>query len=209
MEKDEKRKGKTFTRRDFLKGFGSGALGAAVAPKLLAQKVESIQTKDGIVPVFVQKEIMLTINGQKISWIVEPQETLLDLLRELLNLTGAKKTCDRGECGGCTVLLNGKPIYSCMYLAIRADGAEITTVEGLAEQGKLHPVQQAFIDKDAYQCGFCTPGFIMSSVGFLDKTKNPSIEQIKMALSGNLCRCGNYFKIFQAVGEAARQMRRP
>lgn len=209
MEKSPKKKGTTFTRRDFLKGFGSGALGAAVAPKLLAQKAESIKTEEGDVPVFSQKQITLTINGQKISWVVEPRETLLDLLREKFNLTGAKRICDRGECGGCTVLLNGKPVYSCMYLAIRADGAEITTVEGLAEQGKLHPVQQAFIDKDGYQCGFCTPGFIMSSAALLEKTKNPSIEQIKMALSGNLCRCGNYFKIYEAVGEAAKQMRRP
>ncbi len=208
MEKNEERKGKTYTRRDFLKGFGSGALGAAVAPKLLAQKKETIQTKEGDVPVFSQKQITLTINGQKISWIVEPRETLLDLLREKFNLTGAKKICDRGECGGCTVLLNGKPVYSCMYLAVRADGAEITTIEGLAEQGKLHPVQQAFIDKDTYQCGFCSPGFIMSSAPFLEKTKNPSLDQIKLALSGNLCRCGNYFKIYQAVGEAAKQMRR-
>lgn len=209
MEKSEKKKGTTFTRRDFLKGFGTGALGAAVAPKLLAQNVENFPTKEGNVPVFSQKQIMLTINGQKISWIVEPQETLLDLLRDKFNLTGAKRICDRGECGGCTVLLNGKPVYSCMYLAVRADGAEITTVEGLAGQGKLHPVQQAFIDKDGYQCGFCTPGFIMSSAAFLEKTKNPGLEQIKMALSGNLCRCGNYFKIYEAVGEAAKQMRRP
>lgn len=208
MEKSEKKEGRTFSRRDFLKGFGGGALGAAVAPKILAQ-AENIQTKQGNVPVFSQKQITLSINGQKISWVAEPQETLLDLLREKFNLTGAKKICDRGECGGCTVLLNGKPVYSCMYLAVRADGAEITTVEGLAEQEKLHPVQQAFIDQDGYQCGFCTPGFILSSAAFLEKTKNPSLDQIKAALSGNLCRCGNYFKIYQAVDEAAKQMRRP
>jgi xanthine dehydrogenase YagT iron-sulfur-binding subunit len=208
MEKSEKKEGRTFSRRDFLKGFGGGALGAAVAPKLLAQ-AENIQTKQGSVPVFSQKRITLTINGQKISWVVEPQETLLDLLRENFNLTGAKKICDRGECGGCTVLLNGKPVYSCMYLAVRADGAEIMTVEGLAEQDKLHPLQQAFIDGDGYQCGFCTPGIILSSLAFLEKTKNPSLDQIKTALSGNLCRCGNYFKIYQAVGDAAKQMRRP
>ena len=203
------KKGKIYTRRDFLRGFGSGALGAAVAPKLLAQKAESIQPKEGSVPVFGRKQITLTINGQKITWIVAPQETLLDLLRDQFNLTGTKKVCDRGECGGCTVLLNGNPVYSCMYLAIRADGAEITTIEGLAEQDKLHPIQQAFVDEDGYQCGFCTPGIIMSSVAFLEKAKNPSLEQIKLALSGNLCRCGNYIKIYKAVGEAAKQMRRP
>ncbi|MDH4220473.1 MAG: (2Fe-2S)-binding protein [Candidatus Aminicenantes bacterium] len=207
MEKENK--GNALTRRDFLKGFGTGALGAAVAPKLLAQEAESIQTKEGKIPVYSKKEITLTVNEKKLSMIVEPHETLLDVLRDNLNLTGAKKICDRGECGGCTVLLDGKPVYSCMYLAIRADGAKITTVEGLAQKDKLHPVQQAFIDKDAYQCGFCTPGFVMTSVSFLNKNQNPNLEDVKMALSGNLCRCGNYFKIYQAVDQAAKQMRRP
>ncbi len=207
MEKENK--GNALTRRDFLKGFGTGALGAAVAPKLLAQEAESIQTKEGKIPVYSKKQITMTVNEKKLSMIVEPHETLLDILRDNLNLTGAKKICDRGECGGCTVLLDGKPVYSCMYLAIRADGAKITTVEGLAQKGKLHPVQQAFIDKDAYQCGFCTPGFVVSSVAFLNSNTNPNTEDIKKALSGNLCRCGNYFKIYQAVNQAAKQMRRP
>ncbi|MDH5466806.1 MAG: (2Fe-2S)-binding protein, partial [Candidatus Aminicenantes bacterium] len=136
-------------------------------------------------------------------------DTLLHVLREKLNLTGTKRTCDRGECGGCTVLLDGNPIYSCMYLALRADGKSITTIEGLATNGKLHPVQQAFIEKDAYQCGFCTPGFIMSSAAFLNKNNNPNLEEIKQALSGNLCRCGNYFKIYEAVSAASKSMRRP
>ena len=204
----EKKKN-ALTRRDFLKGFGSGALGAAVAPKLLSQEAESIQTKKGEIPFYIKKHITMTVNEKEISMVVEPQETLLDVLRDKLNLTGAKKMCDRGECGGCTILLDGKPVYSCMYLAIRADGANITTVEGLAGKGKLDPVQQAFIDKDGYQCGFCTPGFVMSSVAFLKKTNNPQLEDIKKALSGNLCRCGNYFKIYQAVQEAAKLMRRP
>jgi xanthine dehydrogenase YagT iron-sulfur-binding subunit len=196
------------TRRDFLKGFGTSALGAAVAPKLLAQEAESIQTGEGKIPIYDNKRITLTVNNKKLSMVVEPQETLLDVLRDKLNLTGAKKMCDRGECGGCTVLLDGKPVYSCMSLAIRADGTTITTIEGLADEDKLNPVQQAFIDKDGYQCGFCTSGFIMSSFAFLQKTKNPQLEDIKKALSGNLCRCGNYFKIYQAVEEAAKIMRR-
>jgi xanthine dehydrogenase YagT iron-sulfur-binding subunit len=203
------KKRNALTRRDFLKGFGSGALGAAVAPKLLSQEAESIQTKKGEIPFYTKKHITMTVNEKEITMVVEPQETLLDVLRDKLNLTGAKKMCDRGECGGCTILLDGKPVYSCMYLAIRADGANITTVEGLASKGKLDPVQQAFIDKDGYQCGFCTSGFLMSSVAFLKKTKNPQLEDIKKALSGNLCRCGNYFKIYQAVEEAAKIMRRP
>ncbi len=207
MEKGNK--GNALTRRAFLKGFGSGALGAAVAPKLLTQEAESIQTKEGKIPVYSKKQISLIVNEKKLSMIVEPHETLLDVLRDNFNLTGAKKTCDRGECGGCTVLLDGKPVYSCMFLALRADGAKITTVEGLAQKDRLHPVQQAFIDKDAYQCGFCTPGFIVSSVAFLNSSPNPNAEDIKKALSGNLCRCGNYFKIYQAVDQAAKQMRRP
>jgi xanthine dehydrogenase YagT iron-sulfur-binding subunit len=207
MNEVKVKKGKKFTRRDFLKGFGSGTLGAALAPKLLAQKAESIQTKEGNVPIYSNKQITFTINGEKCTLVVEPQETLLDVIREKLNLTGTKKICDRGECGGCTVLLDGKPVYSCMYLAIRADGADIQTVEGLAQEDKLHPIQQAFIDKDAYQCGFCTPGFLMTSSAFLMKNSNPSLEEIKKALSGNICRCGNYTKIYQAIAEAAKMGR--
>lgn len=199
------KKRKEFTRRDFLKGFGSGALGAAITPKLLAQKAESIQTKEGKVPIYSNKQITLVVNGEKFTLVVEPQETLLDVLREKLNLTGAKKICDRGECGGCTVLLDGDPIYSCMFLAFRADGSTITTIEGMASKDKLHPLQQAFIDKDAYQCGFCTPGFIMASEALLMKKPNPDLQEIKKGLSGNLCRCGNFTKIYQAVGEAAKK----
>ena len=207
MKKGKAKKGKTYTRRDFLKGFGSGTLGAAIAPKLLAQKAESIQTKEGEVPVYAKKKIKFTVNAKDYALVVEPQETLLDVLRDKLNLTGAKKTCDRGECGGCTVLMDGNPIYSCMYLAIRTDGAKITTIEGMASKDKLHPLQQAFIDKDAYQCGFCTPGFIMASEALLKKKPNPNLDQIKKGLSGNLCRCGNYTKIYQAVDQASKMRR--
>jgi aerobic-type carbon monoxide dehydrogenase small subunit (CoxS/CutS family) len=139
---------------------------------------------------------------------VDADETLLQVLRDKLKLTGTKRTCNRGECGGCTVLLNGTPVYSCHMLALQADGGEILSVEGLAKGDKLHPVQQAFIDKDAYQCGFCTPGFIMASVALLNKTKTPSPEDIRAALAGNLCRCGNYQKICEAVSSASETMRR-
>lgn len=199
---------KTVTRRAFLKGFSGGALGAAVAPRLLPQDMTSLPTKKGDVPLYAKKLITLTVNGQKGSLVVEPRETLLEVLRERLNLTGAKKTCDRGECGGCTVLVDGVPVYACMSLAVRADGKTVMTIEGLSTNGKLHPVQEAFIKKDAYQCGFCTPGFIMSSFAFLQGTLRPSRDEIKKALSGNLCRCGNYFKICDAVEEAAKTMRR-
>lgn len=207
MEKIKKKKRKTFTRRDFLKGFGSGALGAAVVPKLVSQDVFSLQTKEGKIPLYSKKQITLNINEKNYSLVIEPRETLLHVLREKLNLTGTKKTCSGGECGACTVLLDGNPIYSCLTLAIRADNKKITTVEGLAVDGKLHPIQQAFIEKDGYQCGFCTPGFIMSSVALLEKNKNPLTEEIKTALSGNLCRCGNYSKIYEAVSVASKSMR--
>lgn len=209
MTKPKKKKNQTFTRRDFLKGFGGGAIGAAVTPSLLAQDKSALQTQEGKIPLFLKKQIALSINEKKFTLIVESGETLLHVLRERLNLTGTKKTCDRGECGGCTVLLNGKPVYSCMYLAVRADGKNITTIEGLATDGKLHPVQQAFIDKDAYQCGFCTPGFIVSSVALLNTNPNPSQEDIQKALSGNLCRCGSYVKVYDAISAASKSKRRP
>lgn len=209
MEKKDKKKRKTLTRRAFLKGFGGGALGAAVVPKLLVQDITQLETKEGNIPLYSRKEIALIVNEKQLSLVVEPRETLLDVLRERLGLTGTKKTCDRGECGACTVLVDGLPVYSCLYPAVRADGKKITTIEGLAAGDKLHPVQQAFIDKDAYQCGFCTPGLIISSASFLDKNQNPSLDEIKAALSGNLCRCGNYLKIYEAVVSASKIMRRP
>ena len=199
------KKGKAFTRRDFLKGFGGGAIGAAVVPKLLAKESTSIATKSGKIPVFIKKQITLTVNGEKYTLVVKPQETLLDVLRENMNLTGTKRTCDRGECGGCTVLLDDTPVYSCLYLAIRADGKSVQTIEGLANEKELHPVQQAFIDNDAYQCGFCTPGFIMVSASFLKTNRNPDLVEIKSALSGNICRCGNYQNIYKAVSAAAQK----
>jgi xanthine dehydrogenase YagT iron-sulfur-binding subunit len=201
-------KGKAFTRRDFLKGFGGGAIGAAVAPKIFTQESASIQTKSGKIPVFTKKQINLTVNGEKYTLVVEPQETLLDVLREKLNLTGTKKICNQGECGGCTVLLDGEPVYSCLYLAIRADGMSIQTIEGLAEGKELHPVQQAFIDEDAYQCGFCSPGFMMATAGFLKINQTPDLTEIKKALSGNICRCGNYDRVYKAVEKAAKNMGR-
>lgn len=203
-KKADKKKPGGVSRRDFLKGMGTGALGTAVLPPLLGQ---TISTKKGRLPVFGKKTITLTVNGKDVSLAVEANETLLDVLRDRLDLTGAKKVCDRGECGGCTVLLDGAPVYACMYLAIRTDGKAVTTVEGLTEGDKLHPVQEAFIEKDGYQCGFCTPGFLMTTTAFLKKNADPSLDEVKQALSGNLCRCGNYAKIYGAVDAAARKLR--
>src|SRR5512143_1757641 len=142
------------TRRDFIKGMGSGAIGSAVLQPLLAQ---TVPTQKGRVPVYGRKTITLTVNGQKTTLEVAANETLLDVLREKLDLTGAKRVCDRGECGGCTVHLDGEPVYACMYLAVRADGHTVRTIEGLAEGDRLHPVPEAFIETDGYQCGYCPP----------------------------------------------------
>jgi len=192
------------SRRDFIKGVGRGALGTAVLAPLRGQ---AIATKKGRVPVYERKTITLTVNGRKIDLAVEANETLLDALRDRLDLTGAKKVCDRGECGGCTVLLDGVPVYACMTLGRPGDGRTVKTVEGLAAGGRLHPVQEAFIEKDGYQCGYCTPGFIMTTSAFLEKNPAPSLDEIRQALSGNLCRCGNYAKIYGAVEAAAKKMK--
>jgi xanthine dehydrogenase YagT iron-sulfur-binding subunit len=138
---------------------------------------------------------------------VEPRVTLLDALRDRLDLTGAKKVCDRGTCGACTVLLDGKAVYSCTMLAIEAQGHEILTIEGLAPEGEMHPISAAFVANDAQQCGFCTPGFVMASKAFLDKNPNPTEAQVQHALGGNLCRCGTYIGVRAAVVAAAANMK--
>ena len=148
--------------------------------------------------------LTLTINGERREIVLDdPRVTLLDLLRERLHLTGAKKGCDRGQCGACTVLVDGQRINSCLALAISSDGSSITTIEGLAENGALHPVQQAFIDHDGFQCGFCTPGQIMSAVGLIAEAQaDGDAERIREAMSGNICRCGAYQGITEAVLDA-------
>jgi xanthine dehydrogenase YagT iron-sulfur-binding subunit len=206
MENRPKKKGRTVTRRAFLQGLGGGAAGAALATRLRGH--DAGQVGVSLPPALAQKSIIFTVNGKSVSVDVEPRETLLDVLREKLGLTGSKKTCDRGECGGCTVLIDGRAVYSCLFPAVRADGKQIITVEGLANGETLHPVQQAFIEKDAYQCGYCMPGFIMSSVALLNQTPDPSPAQIRAGLSGNLCRCGNYVKIQEAVAAASQKMRK-
>ncbi len=147
----------------------------------------------------------LKINGTLRTVTVEPRVTLLRALRNHLGLTGAKEVCERGACGACTVLLDGEPVCSCLLLAVDAVGHEITTVEGLGTPEKMSPVQAAFVEADALQCGFCTPGFVVASTALLKKNPNPSLEEIKAGLSGNLCRCGTYSRIFAAVQKAAGQ----
>ena len=145
--------------------------------------------------------ITTTINGKKHELEVRPYLTLLDLLREELGLTGTKRGCEIGECGACTVLMNGQAVNSCLVLAPQIDGAEILTVEGLADGQKLHPLQEAFLDHDAVHCGFCTPGLLMSAKELLDRNPKPSEEEIRVAISGNLCRCTGYQQIVDAIKE--------
>ena len=143
--------------------------------------------------------IQLNINGHMFEVAVSPRDLLVDVLRKKLGLTGTKKGCGQGECGTCTVIMDGTPTLSCITLAIACQGKEITTIEGIENNGELHPIQRSFIDKGAVQCGFCTPGMILSTKSLLDRNPNPSREEIKRGLSGNLCRCTGYEKIFEAV----------
>jgi aerobic carbon-monoxide dehydrogenase small subunit len=150
--------------------------------------------------------INTTINGTSVSASAEAYTSLLELLRDTLGFKGTKLCCNTGECGACTIIFNGKPINSCVTMAADADGAQITTVEGLADGDKLHPVQQAFIDTGAVQCGYCTPGYIISVKALLDRTTKPTAEDIEEAVSGNICRCTGYTKIFDAIQLAADRM---
>ncbi|NUU99665.1 (2Fe-2S)-binding protein [Marinitoga sp. 1154] len=151
-------------------------------------------------------KITFTVNNENVEVEVKPNETLLDILREKLYLTGAKEGCGNGECGACTVIYNGRPVNSCLVLAPEADGAVIETVEGLAKDNKLHPIQEAFLEANAFQCGYCTPGFIMSTKAMLEKHSNPTKEIIVERLAGNLCRCTGYTVILDAVKLAAQKM---
>jgi len=152
-------------------------------------------------------EIVLTVNGIQQKLAVSPEERLLDVLRDRLGLVGTKEGCGSGDCGACTVLMDGRPVTSCMVLAAAADGADILTIEGLEKNGELHPLQKAFIEEGAVQCGFCTPGMILSSLALLQENPDPDDEAIKRAIAGNLCRCTGYARIFAAIKTAAERMR--
>jgi carbon-monoxide dehydrogenase small subunit len=150
-------------------------------------------------------DITLTVNGRRYKLGVDPLRTLVEVLREDLGFTGVKVGCGKGECGACTILLNGKPVNSCLILAVEADGSSILTIEGLSKDGTLHPLQEAFVKYGAVQCGYCTPGMILSAKALLDENPNPSELDIREAISGNLCRCTGYAKIVKAILEAARK----
>jgi carbon-monoxide dehydrogenase small subunit len=155
----------------------------------------------------MKKTIQLTINGEPVEAAVSPNQTLVQFLRDDLGLTGTKHGCGLGDCGACTVILDGKAVNSCLVLAVQANGSDVLTIEGLAENGNLHPLQQAFVNKGAIQCGFCTPGMILSAKALLDEKPNPTEPEIRTAISGNLCRCTGYQKIVEAIGEAANVIR--
>ncbi|MEU4025768.1 (2Fe-2S)-binding protein [Streptomyces anulatus] len=152
-----------------------------------------------------RSQVALTVNGRRYTVTIDNRTSLLDLLREHLELTGSKKGCNAGACGACTVLVDGQRVNSCLTLAVRLDGAEVTTVEGLSDGERLHPLQQAFIDEDAFQCGYCTPGQIMSGVGCITEGHTGSKNEIREWMSGNICRCGCYPKIVRAVEQTARR----
>jgi aerobic carbon-monoxide dehydrogenase small subunit len=151
--------------------------------------------------------VSTTINGESVEFLCEPQQTLLDCLRDVIGLTGSKEGCASGDCGACSVIMDGRLVCSCLVLGVEADGETITTVEGIADGDKLHPVQQKFLEHAALQCGFCTPGLIVASKALLDENKNPTETEIRYWLAGNLCRCTGYDKIVRAVMDAAAVMR--
>ena len=155
----------------------------------------------------MQQEIRLIVNGSPYVVSVKPNETLLDVIRNKIGLTGTKKGCDIGDCGACTVLIGGMPVSSCLVLAVEAQDKDIMTIEGLASGNQLHPIQQAFIDCGGIQCGYCTPGMILVVKAFLDQNPNPTPEEIKEAIAGNLCRCTGYTKIIESIQAAAQNMR--
>ena len=189
------------SRRDFLKGIGVG--GSVVGAGLLAGRdpvaAPAGPRRLGPGPVGVT----LQVNGQPRKLSIEPRVTLLAALRDRLELTGAKQVCDRGSCGACTVLVDGRPVYACMMLALDARGRAITTVEGIGTPEKPHPIQQSFVERDALQCGFCTPGFVVAARALLDRQPNPTIDEVRAGLAGHVCRCGTYTRVFDAVLGAA------
>ncbi|MCS6831500.1 MAG: (2Fe-2S)-binding protein [Armatimonadota bacterium] len=205
------------SRRQFLRNLGVTAAMAsllssgAVLEERRAKRAqaETLQTQPGGAPALRGTvTVTLQVNGKEHALQIEPRVTLLDALRDHLGLTGTKRVCDRGSCGACTVLLDGKPVYSCSVLAVDAQGRRIETVESLAQGEQLHPLQQAFVERDALMCGFCTPGFIMSLKALLDRTPQPTLQQVKEACAGNICRCGTYNRIFEAAIAAAQSVRR-
>ena len=189
----------TVSRREFLKGAGVTGLASAVTAAGVAETEAQTGPRvvgPGDVPV------ALMVNGKRLELRIEPRVTLLDALRNRADLTGNKRVCDRGTCGACTMIVDGRTVYSCSTLAIEVQGKQIRTVDGLANGATLHPVQQAFCDVDALMCGFCTPGFVVATVALLEKHPNATPEQMRKGLDGNICRCGTFVRILEAANTA-------
>jgi xanthine dehydrogenase YagT iron-sulfur-binding subunit len=200
-QKDKNEQGrKGLSRRGFIQLVGAGALATTLGDVSKSSPVGAAEVAEKGEMVHVS----LQVNGHRHRFKIEPRWSLLDVLREKMGLTGPKLGCGRGECGACTVLIDGKPRYACLTLALEAEGKAIITVEGLLKGDELSSIQKAFWDNDAMQCGYCTPGQIMAAEGLLRVNPNPSIEEIRLGMSGNLCRCGSYAHIFQAVEQAAK-----
>ncbi len=197
-------KGNAFSRRGFLKGIGVTSVATSF---LTTNDLQRALAQEAKVVGPGEVAVTLRINGQERALNIEPRVTLLDALRNRLDLTGAKKVCDRGTCGACTVLVDGHPVYSCSMLAIEAQGREITTIEGIGTPSRLNEVQKAFVAHDAQQCGFCTPGFVVASTAFARKNPNATVDQVRKGLGGNLCRCGTYAGMMLAVADAAKAMK--
>jgi xanthine dehydrogenase YagT iron-sulfur-binding subunit len=201
-ETPEKTERFSVSRRDFLKTAGVSGLAATVAGVAEPEAQTGPQViGPGEVPV------RLTVNGRPLDLRIEPRVTLLDALRMRADLTGNKRGCDRGTCGACTMIVDGRAVYSCSTLAIEVQGKQIRSVDGLSTGATLHPVQQAFVDQDALMCGFCTPGFVMAMVAFTDRNKKFTEPQLRKALDGNICRCGTYVRVRAAIKTAAAEMR--
>ncbi len=196
-DEDGCRCGRGVTRRGFLGSVGAGAIAAATAGSVAASPAAVVAESGDMV------KCTLAVNGRRVALLVEPRWSLLHVLREHLGLTGTKVGCERGECGACTVLVDGEPRYACMTLALEAQGHEITTVEGLMRGEALGPVQQAFAESDGFQCGYCTPGQIMAAEGLLRANPAPTLDEVRHGMSGNVCRCGAFPNISKAVLRAA------
>jgi xanthine dehydrogenase YagT iron-sulfur-binding subunit len=187
------------SRRDFLKTAGVGSLAGAVAGAADAD----VAAQGGVQEVGPgEVPVTLTVNGKRLDLRIEPRVTLLDAVRNRADLTGNKRVCDRGACGACTMIVDGRTVYSCSTLAIEVQGKQVRTVDGLATGGTLHPVQQAFCDVDALMCGFCTPGFVVATVALLEKQPNATPDQMRKGLDGNICRCGTFVRILEAANKA-------
>ncbi len=210
MSDEPKRKSSRYdpSRRKFLKGVGVAGAGAALADSLLTRDVVDAKSKLDAAgePLSGSVNVALDINGQKRNATVEPRTTLLNAMRDRLEpgITGPKLVCDMGTCGACTVIMDGKPVYSCLVLAVDAVGRKLTTVEGLGTPQNMNEVQKAFIAQDALMCGFCTPGFVTTVSAYLKQNANPTLDEVREACKGNFCRCGTYPRVFEAALAAAK-----